>query len=190
MKAKRKIALAIFGLAVGSVLVVTQAAWTDKSHQSFKLEGSWSQVYQPPFNNTCLYTCVPSDPSGREAALSGTVLITDITFGGAFPDAQYASSITGQAAVTGPDKAVFTALVYGMKQVGPLAEKVFIILDSGTIRVLAPGKLEVTHNQAVYLPLQDMDGDGLPDKGQAPIACIPGVVSIDTRVPLLPPCKP
>ena len=33
------------------------------------------------------------------------------------------------------------------------------------------------------------NGDGLPDKGQTPILCVPGT-TIDTRLPLLSPCKP
>lgn len=38
MKKKRNITLTTLGMALGTVLIVTQAAWSDKEPQSFKLE--------------------------------------------------------------------------------------------------------------------------------------------------------
>lgn len=186
MKAKSHIALAALGVALGTVLIVTQVAWSDGEPQPLKLEGSWiakGQIGQ------WMYSFSPSDPSGREAAFQGTIHVIDPTLGGLFPDVQYVTDLIGQAVVTSPGEAAYTVVEYAMKKVGAIPEKVVIIVDSGTVRRIAPGKAEVHHNIALYLPSQDADEDGLPDKGQSPILCLP-FTSLDTRLPILPPCTP
>jgi len=42
---------------------------------------------------------------------------------------------------------------------------------------------------AFFLSSADADGDGLPDDGQEPIACIPYTIT-SKRVGLMPPCVP
>ena len=91
--------------------------------------------------------------------------------------------------VTGQDEASYTVANYGIKKVGGVSGIVYIAMDSGTIKRISPGKTEVAHNLAIFLATQDADGDGLPDKGQAPIACFP-FTSVDTCLPLMAPCKP
>lgn len=167
-------------------IVLTQAAWSEKGDQPFKLEGSWIGKGAP--GQSWTYVFVPSDPNGREAAFTSEWVTVDPTFG-VFLDAEYISSVIGEAAVTGPNEAVYTVVEYGMKKVGVVPQKVYIFVDSGKIKRTGPGRTEVTHNIAFYLPNQDADGDGLPDKGQAPILCV-SATTIDTRLPLLPPCKP
>jgi len=188
MKMKQNIALAALGMALGTVLIFTQAAWSDREDQPFKLQGSWVATV-PGTPLSWMYTFAPSDPSGQEAALHANLHLADATALGAFPEAEYVSGCIGEAAVTRPNQAAFTTLYYGMKKGVALPEKVYIVLDSGTIKKTGPSQTEVSHNFGVYLPGQDADGDGLPDKGQVPIACV-SYVSLDTRLPLLPPCTP
>jgi len=152
-----------------------------------KLEGSWVATV-PGSPLSWIYTFAPSDPSGREAAFHGTAHVTDPTIMGSFPDAEYMTPFIGQAALNARNQADYSVLQYGMKKGATLPEKVYIMVDSGTIKKTGPGRTEVTHNFALYLPSQDTDGDGLPDAG-GPVACIP-ITSLDTRLPLLPPCKP
>jgi hypothetical protein len=42
---------------------------------------------------------------------------------------------------------------------------------------------------AFYLPTADADGDGLPEEGQEPIACLPYMITAK-RVGVMPPCVP
>lgn len=189
MKMKRNIALAALGMALGTVLIVTQAAWSDDKPQWLKLEGAWvASVPGTPL--AWMYTYAPSDPFGRSAVIQATIHIpADPTLGGAFPNAQYLTTLVGEAKVTGPNSAVFTGVYYAMKAGVAGPEKVYIGLDSGTIKKTSLGRTEVSHNFGIYLPAQDADGDGLPDKGQSAVACVP-VPSLDTRLPLSPPCTP
>ena len=186
MKKKRNIALATLGVALGTMLVLTQTAWSHRDHQPFKLEGSW--LAKDASGLSWTYVFAPCDSDGREAAFTSEWVTVDPTFG-LFPDAEYIASVIGEAAVTGPNEAVFTVVEYGMKKVGSVPQKVYILQDSGTIKETAPRQTEVAHNISFYLPTQDADGDGLPDKGQTPLLCVPGT-SIDIRLPLLRPCKP
>jgi hypothetical protein len=190
MKTKRNLALAGLALALGATVLVTAGAGGG-GKEPFKLEGTW--IAKLPGNTApaWVYHISPSDPSGREASFQATMITsTDATLGGAFPDAEYTTGFIGEAVVTGPNKAAFTIPQYGMKKVGGVPQLVHITVDSGTIKRIAPNKLEVTHNLAVYLPIQDSDGDGLPDQGQTPVVCVPNIVSLDTRLPILPPCRP
>jgi hypothetical protein len=189
MKTKRNIALAGLALALGAVVVITVGAGRGHEREPFKLGGSWVERY-PGTPLLATYTQAPTDPSGRSAVLQGTAIITDPTLFGMFADAQYISAFVGEGVVTGPETAAHTTLWYGMKTGTAGPEVLYIALDSGTEKRIAPGKLEVTHNMAIYLPIQDQDGDGLPDEGQSPVFCLPKLVSIETRLPMLPPCKP
>jgi hypothetical protein len=97
--------------------------------------------------------------------------------------------MVGELVMTGPDTVEFTAVWYGMKKGVPFDQVVVIGVNSGQARFTGPGKSEGTHHLAMYAPGADVDGDGLPDPGQAPAVCLPAT-SIDTRVGLMPPCKP
>ena len=190
MKTERNIALAVLGLGAGTALLLTQAAWSDGETQAFKLEGTWIAKLAGTTVPAWTYNISPSDPSGRRASFQAEMLAYgDPTFGGAF-DAEYQTGFMGEAVLTGPNEAVFTIPNYGIKKVGGVPQLVYIVVDSGTIKRTAPGKVEVIHNLAIYLPAQDADGDGLPDQGQAPMVCVPNILSVDTRLPLLPPCTP
>jgi hypothetical protein len=188
MKTKRNLALAILGVAVGTAVILTQTAWSDRHHQPFKLEGSWiAKVPGSPLSWT--YMLAPSDSSGRRAALTGGFVIGDPTLFGLFPEAETTSQFIGDSVVTSHDTGAFTVLHYGLKKGASGPEIVYIVMDGGAIKKKAPGKLEVLHTLAVYLPAQDQDGDGLPDAGETPQYCLP-VPSLDTRLPIVAPCQP
>jgi len=188
MNAKRNVTVAAVGVCLGALLIVSQTAGSNRGHQPFKLGGAWIMKFQGN-PTTCMVTDAP-DASGRRAAVSGTTVIGDPTLGGAFLEAQWQSPVMGEAVVTGWDRGAFTVVQYGLKPgAAGLPEIVYIIVDSGTFKEIGPGKTEHQHNAAVYLPFQDADGDGLPDEGQAPVACVP-MTSLETRVSLLPPCTP
>jgi hypothetical protein len=176
-----------------AVVAATAAtiAWTDAEPQSFKLEGSWiGKVPGTPV--TWSYTLVP-DPSGRKAAMSGSVQVPlgpSVIIPSLFPDVEYYSPMVGQVVMTGPDTTEFTVVWYGMKKGFPFNQVVCIGVNSGQGKFTGPGKGMNTNHLAFYAPSADADGDGLPDPGAVPALCLPASLSVETRVPIMPPCTP
>ena len=173
-------------LALGTAAATI--AWT--SREANQLEGSWvGKVPGTPI--MWIYTVSPA-PSGRSAGIAGSipVPIGPSVVGGLFPDLEYYSPMVGQAVMTGPDTLQFTVVWYGMKNAAPFNQVVLIGVNSGEGRFIEPGKLASTNHLAFYYPSADADHDGLPDPGQAPALCLPPTVSLETRVPIVPPCTP
>jgi hypothetical protein len=192
MKKNRKIALAALAVAVGTVLIATQAAWSGRDGEPPRLEGAWiAKVVGMPLQWT--YVLSPSDPAAKSAAISGSIQVhvpPAVVAPGLFADLEYNSPIVGEIVMTGPDTTKFTAVWYGMKKGYPFNQIVYIGVNSGWGKFTGPGKSEGTHHLAFYYPSADGDGDGLPDPGAVPALCLPAAGTIDTRVPMLPPCTP
>jgi hypothetical protein len=109
---------------------------------------------------------------------------------GLFPDLEYYSPLVGQVNLTGPDTSEFSAVMYGMKKAFPFNKVVCIIVNSGESKLLGPGKIQNANHLVFYAPTADADGDGLPDPGAVPALCLPASVSVETQVPIMPPCTP
>lgn len=191
MFSKKQTALTTVGAAALACLLASQVAWTDRASEARHLGGAWiAKVPGTPLQWT--YTMTP-DPSGRAAVISGSIQVPfspaaliDPTL---FPDVESVSPMVGQAVMTGPNTADFSAVWYGLKKGVPFDQVVFIGVTSGKIKFTGKGKAEVTHNLGFYAPSTDANGDGLPDPGQAATLCLP-TTSIDTCLTLLPPCTP
>jgi hypothetical protein len=191
MKTKQYAALAVLAVAAGAFIAFNPYAQSKPGNsQAYKLEGAWvAKVPGMPMQWT--YTLVP-DPSGRSAAMSGSIQIEirpSVVNPALFPDWEYSSPLVGELVMTGNNTAKFTAVWYGMKKGFPFDQVVYIGVNSGEATFTGPGKSVVTHNLGFYAPSADADGDGLPDPGQAAALCLPSM-SIDTRVLLMPPCAP
>lgn len=170
------------------LLAATSNARSQEPQETFRWDGAWVMTI-PGTPLLAAYTLSPIDSATSRAAIYGSTLIGDPTLMGAFTNAQYQTPIVGQTTITSSNTAVFTVLQYGMRLGAAGPEIVYITLNSGTDTVIGPDKVLSTNNISVYLPNQDQDGDGLPDAGQAPIACL-SLPSIHTRLPLLAPCAP
>ncbi len=176
-------------LAIGTAAAAT-LAWALPQVYAYKLEGSW--IGKVPGTPLMWMETLAPDSSGRSAAMGGSIPVPvgPSVVGGLFPDLEYYSTMVGQVVMTGPDTLQFTAVWYGMKNAAPFNQVVLIGVNSGQGRFIAPDKIVNTDHLAFYYPSADADHDGLPDPGQTPALCLPGTVSLETRVPILPPCTP
>lgn len=197
MLSKKNITIVIIGASVTTFLAIAQSAKSNQNNESNRLEGSWvAKVPGTPIQ--WAYTLSPSDPSGQQAAMSGSIHVKiPVTFMNPdFIDQEYISNFNGEAVMIKHDTAKFTAVWYGLKKVIPSApfyveeQVVNIGVTSGQVKYTGQGKAEFTHHIAFYHPEADADGDGLPDPGQTPFLCLPASSSLDTRIGLMQPCTP
>lgn len=192
MKIKRNTALAGFGLALGAVLVLTQPGWAGP--KCFKLEGAWIGKV-PTLPVTWSYSVSP-DPAGQTASMSGSVQVPIQPFlltpdhSDPFPGVEYISPMVGNVRMTGQGTLEGTIVWYGMKKGVPFNQVVYIGLNNAQARFLDSGHMIMTNNLAFYAPSTDADEDGLPDPGTAPTVYSPPTVSLETRVPIVPPYTP
>lgn len=194
MLSKKNIVIVTFATVAAALLISTQAARTGPNSHANKLEGAWiAKSATTPLQGS--YVLTPSDPSGQRATLSGVVQIgvpSQVLFPSLFGGIEKSGDFVGEAVMTGPNTANYTIVGYGRKPLNPptpFNEQIVLIwVDSGQVTFTGPGKAQVSHNLAYYLPAADADGDGLPDPGQAPVACLP-TTTLDTRVGVIPPCS-
>jgi hypothetical protein len=183
MITKKNIVVMACGTAAAAVLVVTQGAWTDRASDPLKLEGAWVAKV-PGTSLVWTYTLAPSDLSGRCATLQGTLhLVLDPTLHNNFPDAQYLTPLVGEAAIISAATGRYTAIMHAMKVGLGGPEVVYTMVAFGKIVKTGSGRVEVEQHLHVYLPDQDVDGDGIPRQTASPCRCI-CVQSIDTRMPM------
>ncbi len=183
MKIRRNIALAAFGVVLGTVVILTQAGWSES--KSYKLEGAW--IGKVPGYPIMWSYAVSPDPSGRTASMSGSVQVPlqpSLLKPGVFPDLEYISPMVGSVRMTGPNTFEATAVWYGMKKGFPFNQVVFIGLNNAQAVFLDSGQMIMTNNLAFYDPTADADGDGLPDPGATPALALPPATTVETRLPL------
>jgi hypothetical protein len=192
---KKDVVVITLTTAAAALLVGTQGARTGPNGQANKLEGAWiSKVENSPVQASILMT--PSDPSGHTATMAGVIQVQipgQVLFPSQFGSVEESGDFVGEMVMTGPNTANYTIVGYGRKKLNPptpfMQQVVLIWMDSGQTTFTGPGKSQSTHNVAYYFPTADVDGDGLPDPGQVPVACL-SATSLDTRVGVRPPCTP
>lgn len=182
--------LVILALAFGSSAPVV--AGTD--NDAFKLEGAWVAKVQYPGFGQWSYV-VSSDPSGKRGSGHGSV---DIGFRANFAcglngyetdfePSDSESPILVSMVMTGPETISYSAIWYGLKDLGPSPisnEIVLIGTVTGTLEVVAPGKMYGTHRFVLYKPDADFDPyDGFPDETAIP-ECEFEMNTVDTRLPM------
>jgi hypothetical protein len=170
-------------VAASAVLLVAPANAGDKASAAFKLEGAWiARVVEVP-GGQWTYTVSP-DASGRHATCHGSIDVGLYT--PPLDDmADMTSPLLIDVVITGPDTAKFNSIWYGIKKVkglGTTAEVIYIGVNQGELKRVAPNKSEGTHNILFYLASADADHDGLPDPGATPVGGAT-VHTIDTRLP-------
>jgi hypothetical protein len=129
------------------------------------------------------------DPANEQIALHHDLADYDATLGGLFPTAVRYSTAQGEAIRTGPRSFDYTLLYWGLDDAN---RRVSMVFCSGTklFREGDCGTYDTVGNTlAVYLVGQDADGDGVPDVGETPVACVPLELT-GRRLSIRPPCTP
>lgn len=169
-------------VVVACLMVANPASAGPPASDALKLGGAWvaSSVSCPA---QWSYTVSP-DPSGRRGTGYGTINVGLYVPGLSEMD-DVVSPFVIDLVMTSKDTVKFNSVWYGMRELppgGPTAsELVYIGMNWGELKFVAPGRAEGTHNIEYYLPFQDADDDGLPDPGQLPVGGIQ-VHTIDVRL--------
>jgi len=171
--------------------------------QVFNIAGTWigkfpieNSPYQIPLIVT--ETLTPIDLTGRFSCVM-RMLNSDLTFTGMFPETNSVSDLVGEAVRTGPDTYQLSVVGCGVKK-PPLEDAAwadrgqiqYIWVLSGTAICIDENNVEQDLMLSLYsgvenpdfafpwnpsepFPLhdQDLDDDGLPDKGEVPIFSAP-----------------
>jgi len=183
---KRRHYLLVSGLVAiaGAFLMTGSNLQSGPQTQAYKLEGAWvSRV--PGFGNQWTTIFVPTDPSGRRAAVWGSleVPVPPGMICEGVPEFDTTSDYTGEVVMSGPRTAALRAIGYCMYK-GQLA---MIWTTSGELQFSAPGKGQTTFTLEYYTPDADTNGDGVPE-GEPFCTFTCPVPTIDTRIGLaLPP---
>jgi hypothetical protein len=132
---------------------------------------------------------IPLDAANDRIALVHDLADYDVTLGGLLPGAVRYSTAQGEAVRTGPRSFDYTLHFWGLDAAN---RRVSLVVSSGA-KVFREGDCgiydTVGGTLAVYLPAQDSNGDGFPDDGATPVACVPIELTAH-RMRILPPCEP
>lgn len=148
-----------------------------------KLGGAWvASIVGTPAQWS--YTVAP-DPSGRRGTGYGTINV-GLYVPGLSEQADVVSPFVLDLVMSGRNTVKFNSVWYGLRKLPPgtavtTTEVVYIGINWGELTIVAPGRAEGTHNIEFYLPVQDADGNGLPDPGQAPVAAVQ-LHTVDVRL--------
>jgi len=158
------------------------------------IAGSWINIIPIPGLGDIVseWTVSPQDLGGTNFTSWMQPVKPEPTVFGSFPDADHQSDHIGQTVKTGLNAYESTMIGYGTKKAelpGMLPEIVYISVIYGKAQLIDENTMEGQGTHAFYLPSADADGDGLPDEGQEPIACLPYTIT-SKRVQLMPPCVP
>ena len=169
MISRKNIVITSFATLGAALLVLTQTAGSSPSQPANKLEGSWI-IAVPGTPLVWNGVFAPSDPSGRKAAVYGSLLVR-IPADLMDPDVHYtdsSSDYVGEVVMTGPDTAKLIIVGHAIQKVTPSLEYpfwekiAFAWEGTGELKFNAPDKIDCTFTLTDY----PVGADGLPDKSK------------------------
>jgi hypothetical protein len=183
---KRSYGMLLVALAAATTVLLMTGSAAKNGAQANKLEGVWcasipSTPEMPlPFRWT--YTFIPTDPSGKTAALQGDFIVPLPPPLG-LPVADRLSTMFGQGTMTGPDTAKVTGMWYGMKDGTQGPEILYIGISVSEVKFVSPKETFVMHKMAFYNPTPT--GRVTPE--DKPFLVYPDAVpSLDLRMQQIP----
>ena len=202
MNSKRKkvfvslTSLSVF-LLMGTLCVLADNDWTYEPWSDLSVEGIWTTMVPTPAGSSAImslvinaqgsdgmvYTCVGKHPECSVSAY------------GLSPEAEKVSDLLGYLVRTGTNTFQFSVICHGIKQAGPelleTVETVYMGTLTGTAEFFDSGTMIINEfTYAAYLPVQDLDGDRLPDEGSIPVICAVIPQLSLKRLPMFPSCEP
>ena len=170
--------------ALGVVQTIT-------SGPEYSPDGTWVVTVPTEVGNiTFLHTVSPQEkPDGPFAGFM-VAINENPTFFGIFPEADGESAWLTTTIWTGRNKVESTMLTYGtQKGEGLLTETVYIAIARTEWTLTGPNTNEGTAVVSLYTAEQDADGNGLPDIGAEPVACLQFAFT-SKRLNMMPGCVP
>jgi steroid delta-isomerase-like uncharacterized protein len=171
---------------LGTIQQLTTPEWP--------IAGAWISIIPIPGLGDIIgeWTVSPQDLGGTNFTSMMRPAKPEATVFGSFPDADHQSDHIGQTVKTGLNTYESTMVGYGTKKAelpGMLPEIVYISVIYSKVQLIDENTIAGQGTHAFYLASADADGDGLPDEGQEPIACLPYMITAK-RVGVMPPCVP
>jgi steroid delta-isomerase-like uncharacterized protein len=154
--------------------------------------GIWIVTVPTPAGVQTWMHCIssPEQPGGACPGVFMTANENPTNYG-MFPDVEIGSSWVSLNRRTGPNTMESTLMGYGARKgESPVAETAVIYVAHGQWMLTGPNTNEGTAVTAVYTADQDVDGDGFPDEGQEPVACMPFTFTSRRVTAISPPCVP
>lgn len=154
--------------------------------------GIYTGVHPQAFTDTI----IPMDPAGNTLIFIMRNDNADPTAGATEPplsEADHLTDYVGNMVRTGPNTWDYTGIAYGTKKVEGqgMPEILYVGVVQGAVTSTEDGNAMTTDgNFALYMPEQDVDGDGFPDADQEPVWCSPLGGFTITRMPIVSPCEP
>ena len=175
-------------LGIGEQMITAKQSKKDKPvANQCRLEGVY--ILEGTGGVHVLDLAIPLDSENKRVALQHDLADYDVTLGGQFQTAVRYSTAQGEAIRTGPRSFDYTLHFWGLDGSN---RRVTLIVSSGT-KLFREGDDNsydtVGGTLSVYRASQDADGDGLPDAGEVPFACVPVTLSAK-RMSIEPPCTP
>jgi len=153
--------------------------------------GTWVVTVPTPMGDeTFLHMIHAQDLTGTRYGGILWLVNSNPTNFGMFPEVEDGSPWATQTVRTGPDSFESTMLTYGIKKSeGPVAETVTISIVNAKWTLTGPNTNEGESTLAVYMAAQDANGDGFPDEGEEPAACM-AFTYTSRRLTMMPGCVP
>lgn len=186
MKTTKLIALGVLGAALGTALIVTQTAGSNRQYQ---LGGAF--IGNNGGEN--IWNCLqgPLDPAGKTCTLRVNLTSYGPTMAGllAALGADTISEMVGEEVMTGRNTAKYGTVGCANQQGNPPTRRAILVMN-GTLEFNTRDNITVNYVIDVYpvnvpgVPINaDANADGYPDAGAAPMLSIPGEDHA-TRVPI------
>ena len=188
--------LSVF-LLMGTLCLLAENGWTHEPWSELSMEGIWTTMVPTPAGSSAIMSLVINDQGsdGMVYTCVGKHPECSVSAYGLSPEAEKVSDLLGYLVRTGSNTFQFSVICHGIKGTGPelldIGETLYMVTLTGTAEFVDSGTMIIHEfTYAAYLPVQDLDGDRLPDEGAVPVMCAAIPQLPFKRLPMFPSCEP